>query len=171
MKTYAWPAGAQVMGADGQPDFPSALSTEKQSLKILQTPPDEMVEQDYQDPDSGEKATLHLHAAGPSDLALLQITGTGFQPLAFARPGRPSSGRRPQAGLVQLSFRHEPSANHSAPSQCSGGTSQGGNSEDGAPRRTRVNPARRCSTRTGRWWRSPSPRTMRPIQAARKLIP
>ena len=71
------------MAADGQPDFPAALSTEKQSLKILQMPPDELVEQDYQDPDSGEKATLHLHAEGPSDLALLQITGTGFEPLAF----------------------------------------------------------------------------------------
>jgi hypothetical protein len=86
VKTYAWPAGAQVMAADGQPNFSSALSTEKQSLKILQTPPDEMVQQDYQDPDSEAKATLHLHAEGPSDLALLQITGTGFQPLAFPDP-------------------------------------------------------------------------------------
>jgi len=86
VKTYAWPAGAQVMAADGQPNFPSALSTEKQSLKILQTPPDEMVQQDYQDPDSEAKATLHLHAEGPSDLAVLQITGTGFQPLSFPDP-------------------------------------------------------------------------------------
>jgi len=86
VKTYAWPAGAQVMGADGQPNFPSALSTEKQSVKILQMPPDEMVQQEYQDADSGEKATLHLHAEGLSDLALLQITGTGFQPLALPDP-------------------------------------------------------------------------------------
>ncbi len=86
VKTYAWPAGAQVIAADGQPDFQSALSTEKQSLKILQAPPDEMVPQDYQDPDSGEKATLHLHAEGLGDLALLQITGTGFQPLSFPDP-------------------------------------------------------------------------------------
>src|SRR5208283_957949 len=55
VKTYAWPAGAQVMGADGQPNFATALSTDKQSLKILQMPPDEMVEQNYQDPDSEEK--------------------------------------------------------------------------------------------------------------------
>jgi hypothetical protein len=83
VKIYAWPASAQVTAADGQPNFQSALSTEKQSLKILQTPPDEMVQQDYQDPDSEEKATLHLHAEGLSDLALLQLTGTGFQPLSF----------------------------------------------------------------------------------------
>jgi hypothetical protein len=83
VKTYAWPAGAQVMAADGQPDFTSALSTEKQSVKILQTPLDEMVQQDYQDPDSGEKVTLHLHAEGASDLALIQISGSSFQPLSF----------------------------------------------------------------------------------------
>ena len=66
------------------PSFQSALSTDKQSIKILQMPPDEMVQQDFSDPDSGEKATLHLHAEGLSDVALLQITGTGFQPLAFS---------------------------------------------------------------------------------------
>lgn len=103
VKTYAWPAGAQVMGADGQPNFGAALSTEKQSLKTLQTPPDEMVEQDYQDADSGEKATLHLHAAGPSDLALLQITGTGFQPLAFADPPA-NSAANPKLILCSYPF-------------------------------------------------------------------
>jgi len=84
VKTYAWPAGAQVTGADGQRNFQSALSTEQQSLKILQSPPDELVPQDYQDPDSEEKATLHLHAEGLSDLSLLQITGSNFQPLSLA---------------------------------------------------------------------------------------
>jgi hypothetical protein len=86
VKTYAWPAGAQVLGADGQPNFQSALSTDKQSLKVVQMPPDEMVQQDYQDSDSGEKATLHLDAEGLSDLAILQLTGTSFQPLALADP-------------------------------------------------------------------------------------
>ncbi|HXW13406.1 MAG TPA: serine protease [Terriglobia bacterium] len=86
VKTYAWPAGAQVTGTDGQLDFPSALSTDKHSLKILRMPPDEMVKQDYQDADSEERATLHLHAEGLSDLALLQLTGTSFQPLTFADP-------------------------------------------------------------------------------------
>jgi len=90
VKTYAWPAGAQVLAGDGQPDFKSALSTEKQTLKILVTPPDQMVQQDYQDPDSSERATLHLHAPGEADLAVLQLSGTsppaqaGFRPFSFA---------------------------------------------------------------------------------------
>jgi S1-C subfamily serine protease len=84
VKTYAWPAGALVMAADGQPDLQSALSTEKQTLKVLLTPPDQMTPQDYQDPDSAEHATLHLHAEGESDLALLQVSGTGFHPLPLA---------------------------------------------------------------------------------------
>jgi hypothetical protein len=82
VKIYAWPAGARVTGSDGQPDFTSALSTEKQSVRILRMPPDELVQQDYTDPDSQEKATLHLNAEGVSDLALLQLTGANFQPLA-----------------------------------------------------------------------------------------
>ncbi len=101
VKTYAWPASAQVMTADGQPDFQSALSTDKQSLKILQEPADEMVQQDYQDPDSAEKATLHLHAEGLSDLALLQLTGTDFQPLAFADP---AAGLAANPKLVLCSY-------------------------------------------------------------------
>ncbi len=103
VKTYAWPAGAQVTAADGQPNFQSALGTEKQSLKILQTPPDEMVQQDYQDPDSEEKATLHLHAEGLSDLALLQLTGTGFQPLSFPDPAA-SPAANPKLVLCSYPF-------------------------------------------------------------------
>jgi hypothetical protein len=84
VKTYAWPAGAQVLGAGSQPDFGAALSTEKQTLKVLAVPPDQMVAQDYTDPDSQEKATLHLHAEGESDVAVLQLSGTGFKPLSLA---------------------------------------------------------------------------------------
>jgi hypothetical protein len=81
IKTYAWPAGTQVTKADGQPDFQSALSTDKQTLKILRTPPDQMADQDYQDADSAERGRVNLHSEGEADLALLQITGAGFHPL------------------------------------------------------------------------------------------
>jgi hypothetical protein len=99
VKTCAWPAGAQVLGADGQPNADSALCTDKQSLKILATAPDEMAEQSYQDPDSGEKAALHLHSEGPADVAVLQITGSGLQPLAF-----PDASAAVPASLVLCSY-------------------------------------------------------------------
>jgi S1-C subfamily serine protease len=101
VKIYAWPAGSQVSVAEGQLDFSAALSTEKQSLKILRMPPDAMVQQDYLDPDSGEKVSLRLHAEGLSDLALLQLAGTGFQALALQ-----SSGSSPAAApsLVLCSY-------------------------------------------------------------------
>ena len=83
VKIYAWPAGVQVTGADGQPNFASALSTDRGTVKIIRTPPDEMVQQDYQNPDSEQQGRIHLHAEGASDLALLQLSGTGFQPLSF----------------------------------------------------------------------------------------
>jgi len=86
VETCAWPAGAQVLGTDGQPDLQSGFSTGKQSLKILRMPPDEMVEQSYRDPDSEESAMLHLHAEGTSDLAVLQLAGTSFQPLELPGP-------------------------------------------------------------------------------------
>jgi hypothetical protein len=112
VKTYAWPAGAQVATADGQPDFQTALSTEKQSLKILQSPPDEMVQQDYQDPDSAEKATLHLHAEGSSDVALLQITGSGYKPLPFPDP---AASLAADSKLVLCSYPFGISPSPSAP--------------------------------------------------------
>jgi hypothetical protein len=94
VKIYAWPAGSQVSGADGQPNFQSAFSTEKQTLKILQLPPDQTVQQDYTDPDSQVKATLHLHVEGEGDVALLQLIGTDFKPLplsaAATNPGTSS---------------------------------------------------------------------------------
>ena len=83
----AWPAGATVLGADGHPDFQAALSTEAQTIKVLKIASDRMEKQDYQDPDSGEKATLNLHAAGENDVAVLQVVGSSFQPLATAEPG------------------------------------------------------------------------------------
>ena len=112
VKIYAWPAGAQVTGTDGQPDFPSALSTDNHSLKILRMPPDEMARVDYQDSDSGEKATLHLHAEGLSDLALLQLTGTSFQPLSFADP---AAGLAADSKLVLCSYPFGASQPQSTP--------------------------------------------------------
>lgn len=100
VKTYAWPAGTQVMGTDGQPNLQAAISTEKQSLKILRTPPDEIVQQEYQDPDSGEKATLHLQSGGAGDVALLQLVGTAFMPLSLpdAAAGSPSASQLVMGG-------------------------------------------------------------------------
>jgi S1-C subfamily serine protease len=101
VKTYAWPAGTQLTTAEGDPNFAAALSTAAQSLKVIQIPPDELVAQSYQDPDSGERADLHLHAEGASDLALLQITGSNFQPLPLADSAASSSS---DAKLVLSSY-------------------------------------------------------------------
>lgn len=82
----AWPAGAQVLSADGQPNSQTASSTEKQTLRVLKTAPDRMEKRDYRNPDSGDQASLTLHAAGENDVAVLQLVGSAFQPLAFADP-------------------------------------------------------------------------------------
>jgi hypothetical protein len=83
-RLYAWPAGARVKSPDGGLDFRMAASSEKATLKLLKTAPDRVQKKDYQDPDSGERATLDLEAEGESDLALLQLAGASFKPLAFA---------------------------------------------------------------------------------------
>jgi hypothetical protein len=61
-----------------------AASSEKGTLKLLKTAPDRVQKKDYQDPDSGERATLELEAEGENNLALLQLAGANFKPLAFA---------------------------------------------------------------------------------------
>lgn len=99
-KVWAWPAGARVLSPDSQPDSQTALSTDKQTLRLLKTAPDRMESKDYHDPDSGRSGTLSLHAAGESDLALLQLVGTKSQALAFADPGTDPS----QHDTVLLSF-------------------------------------------------------------------
>src|SRR5208337_1171184 len=85
-RLYAWPAGARLKSPDGGLDFQMAASSEKGTLKLLKTAPDRMQKKDYQDPDSGERASLDLEAEGESDLALLQLAGAGanLKPLAFA---------------------------------------------------------------------------------------
>lgn len=85
-RLFAWPSGSRVISPEGQLDFQSALSTEKQTLKLLKTAADKTEKRDYQDPDSEEKAQLSLHAPGESDLAVLELVGVNSQPLAFADP-------------------------------------------------------------------------------------
>jgi hypothetical protein len=83
-RLYAWPAGARLKSPDGGLDFQMAASSEKATLKLLKTAPDRMQKKDYQDPASGERASLDLEAEGESDLALLQLVGANLKPLAFA---------------------------------------------------------------------------------------
>jgi hypothetical protein len=90
-RLYAWPAGARVKSPEGGLDFQMAASSEKATLKLLKTAPDRMQKKDYQDPDSGERATLDLEAGGESDLALLQVAGANLKALAFADPSAQTS--------------------------------------------------------------------------------
>ncbi len=96
----AWPAGATVLAGDGMPDLAAALSTEKQTLQVLGMSPDRFEKLDYQDADSGVKTNLEIHAGGESDIALLQLSGSGFQPLEFA----PESAISPDSKLSLLGF-------------------------------------------------------------------
>jgi len=83
-RLYAWPAGARLRLPDGGLDFQTAASSEKATLKLLKTAPDRTQKKDYQDPDSGERATLEVETEGESDLALLQLAGANLKPLALA---------------------------------------------------------------------------------------
>lgn len=85
----AWPAGAQVLAPDGRFQFQAARSSDQQTLKLLKIAPDQMAKQSYRDPDSASTATLDLHAEGDGDVAVLQISGAGFQPLALADSAPP----------------------------------------------------------------------------------
>jgi hypothetical protein len=95
-KLYAWPVGTSVLSPDGELDFQAALRTDNGSLKLLKTAPGQPQEQEYQDPDSGERATIQVEPEGANDVAVLQLSGTNFQPLAFAAPGAsPSADTQP----------------------------------------------------------------------------
>jgi len=102
-KLLAWPAGARVLSADGQLDFQAALSTDKRSLRIIKAAPDRMVEQQYQDPDSGRKVTLNLHSPGENDAALLQLAGIHLESLAVAEPA-PALGPDLETALLGFPF-------------------------------------------------------------------
>ncbi len=101
VKIFAWPAGAFMLATGGQPNLTSALSTDLKTVQLIRTAPDEMVQQDYADPDSGQTLSLHIHSPGSSDVALLQLSGPSFQPLAFPAP---KSVLPPDSSLVLCSY-------------------------------------------------------------------
>ena len=97
-RLYAWPVGARVKSPDGGLDFENAASSEKATLKLLKTAPDAMRKEDYQDPDSGERASIELEVEGENDLALLQLAMGNPRPLALAE----SAGEAGEAGKKAL---------------------------------------------------------------------
>ncbi len=86
-KVLAWPAGAQVLQPDGQPNRATALSTENKTLQVLKAAPDSMESRQYEDANSGAHSTVSVHASGENDLAIVQLSGNGFQSLPLADPG------------------------------------------------------------------------------------
>jgi len=100
---YAWPAGARVKTPEGGLDFQTGIGSAQGTLKLLKTTPDRTEKKDYQDPDSGERATLDLASEGESDLALLQIAGADLKPLALADPSAPA-GEATQNALFGFPF-------------------------------------------------------------------
>jgi hypothetical protein len=113
VRLLAWPADATALAADGNFDPQSAFDSEKQTLRVLAMAPDRMEKQEYQDPDSGEKAELSLHAGGENDVAVLQLTGGSFQPLALAGPG---DALAPEAKTALFSFPYGLSQSQAVPS-------------------------------------------------------
>jgi S1-C subfamily serine protease len=95
----AWPAGSNLVTPGGKVDLLNAFTTEKQTLALLKTAPDEMEKHSYREEDSGETATLELHADGKNDLAVLKLTGSNFPPLAIADPSAPVASDKPAALL------------------------------------------------------------------------
>jgi Trypsin-like peptidase domain len=91
-KISAWPAGAQVLSPDGQFNFQSALTTDQNTLKVLKTASDETKAQDYHDVETGTDESIELDAPGADDAAVLQLSGSGFSPLAFADPAAEAGG-------------------------------------------------------------------------------
>lgn len=80
----AWPAGGEILSSSGQLDFDTASSTANGKLKILQTAPDRMEQQEYKDPDSGSTTAIELHSPSENNVALLELAGKDFKPLPLA---------------------------------------------------------------------------------------
>ena len=95
------PVGATLLGADGSLDTQAALTTEKQTLRVLRKAPDVFETQNLRDPDSGEQAEVSVHSSGVNDVAVLQLTGGNFQPLDLASPDEKIE---PASSLTLLGF-------------------------------------------------------------------
>jgi len=102
-KLFAWPTGAPLLAPDGNLNFQAAFASESQTLKILKTAPDQMQKQVYVDPDSGERANVSIHEGGASDVALLQLAGASFKPLALAEASA-QAGPQPKTALFGFPF-------------------------------------------------------------------
>lgn len=76
-----WPSGSTVMNADGGPDFATALGKSPGTLNLARAATDQLESAEYQDPDSGARATLSLAAAGSNDLAVLDLSGGSLEPV------------------------------------------------------------------------------------------
>ncbi len=100
-RIWAWPAGAQELSADGQPDPKTALTTDNQTLRALTSAPDRMETVNYQDAEIGTAIQLSLHAPGENDAAVLQLTGADFHPLTLAEQKTELS---PDVKLALLGF-------------------------------------------------------------------
>jgi S1-C subfamily serine protease len=110
----AWPAGAQILGTDGRPDFAAGSSDANQTLRVIKTPPDKFETVNYQDPDSGEKEDLKLHVSGENDVAILALTGDKFQPLALADS---SASLAVNAAMTLLAYPYGLSQGEAEPKQ------------------------------------------------------
>ncbi len=111
VRTAAWPAGATILGGDGKPDFSSAQTTEKQTLRILKVAADKFEKIDYQEPDTENRVSIEVHAGGENDLALLKLNGEKFQPLPLAVEAAPAAGTK----LALLGFPYGLSQPKAAP--------------------------------------------------------
>lgn len=86
----AWPVGGTILGADGMPDAETGESSEKKTLEVLKTSPDQFEKQEYQESESSEKTILEVHSGGEHDLAILKLSGEKFLPLELA-PDSPAT--------------------------------------------------------------------------------
>ena len=108
----AWPAGSNLVTPGGKLDLLNAFTTEKKTLALMKTAPDEMEKRPYREEDTGETGTLDLAADGKNDVAVLQLSGSTFQPLAIAGTSSPLGPDKP---AVLLSYPYGLNQGHAEP--------------------------------------------------------